>query len=142
LLDQAEVGGPRVLTPISPTDLHELEAAERELRRTRPSAAKVIAKLIRAAQRRSTFLSTTEAAQFLGVSDQTIRNWADAGILPSRRAHPLARRQIPAKALDGIARLRAARRQHVPIRMTDDETAAALAETEESEDQLEVAGNR
>jgi excisionase family DNA binding protein len=131
-----------MLTPISPADLRELEAAEQDLRRIRPSAAKVIAKLIRAARRRSTYLSTTEAAEFLGVSDQTVRNWADAGILPSRRAHPLARRQIPAKALDGIARLRAARDKHVPMRMTDDEIAAALAETEESEDQLEVAGSR
>jgi excisionase family DNA binding protein len=131
-----------MLTPISPTDLHELEAAEQDLRRIRPSAAKVIAKLIRAARRRSAYLSTTEAAEFLGVSDQTIRNWADAEILPSRRAHPLARRQIPAKALDGIAKLRAARAKHVPVRMTDDEIAAALAETERSADELEVAGGR
>ncbi len=131
-----------MLTPISHTDLDELEAAERDLRRIRPSAAKVIAKLISAARRRSTYLSTTEAAQFLGVSDQTVRNWADAGILPSRRAHPLARRQIPAKALDAIGRLRAARAQHVRMRMTDDEIAAALAETEQSEDELEVAGSR
>lgn len=38
-----------------------------------------------------TFLSTTEVAELLGVSSQTVRNWIRAGVLKGYRLNPSGR---------------------------------------------------
>jgi hypothetical protein len=57
-----------------------------------------------------------------------VRNWADLKWLPAYRAHPLARRQIPASA---VRRLEEFRVQAAAIpaekRMTDEEAIAVVA---------------
>jgi excisionase family DNA binding protein len=64
-------------------------------------------------------VSTIEAAAYLGVTPQTVRNWVDRGWVKASRHHRLGRRQIPLAALDGVATSRAARRRIVKQRLND-----------------------
>lgn len=103
-------------------------------RRRRPSVARLIRRVIRRVRPPndprgdSESLTTTQVAEILRVSDQTVRNWADLKWLPAYRAHPLARRQIPASA---VLRLEEFRRQAAVIpaekRLTDEEAVALVA---------------
>ena len=84
-------------------DIAELETLAREVEPSRPHAARLLRRILKTAVRPAAeqLVTTGEAARILGVSDQTVRNWADAGWLPSRRLHPLGRRMIPDSALQG-----------------------------------------
>ena len=108
------------MTGLSAADAPELEAAADELDPYRPKAAWVLRmwarRLVGPARNH---LSTTEAAAYLGVTPQTVRNWVDRGWVKASRHHGVGRRQIPVDALDGVAASRAARRRVVKQRLTD-----------------------
>lgn len=58
---------------------------------------------IKASRRgKSAFATVTQAAEFLGVSDQTVRRMCDSGRLPCRRM--ITHRRIPWAALEAEAR--------------------------------------
>jgi len=92
------------VTTLTSADIAELETLAQEVKASRPHAARLLRRLLRSAARpaQETLLTTTEAARILGVSDQTVRNWADSGWLPSRRLHRLGRRMIPESALRSV----------------------------------------
>jgi excisionase family DNA binding protein len=89
------------VTVMTRADLAELEILADEIKTSRPHVSRLLRRLLKSVVRPAdeTLVTTTEAANILGVSDQTVRNWADAGWLPSRRAHRLGRRMIPESAL-------------------------------------------
>ena len=117
------------------TDVARLEAVATDYERRRQSAtARLIRRVIRRVQpsndpqREDETLTTTEAAQLLGVSDQTVRNWTDLKWLPAYRAHPLARRKIPAAAVRQVREFR----DQLPWipnekRMSDEDAVALVA---------------
>lgn len=108
------------MTGVSAADAPELEAAADELEAYRPKAAWVLRmwarRLVGPAR---DYLSTTEAAAYLGVTPQTIRNWVDRGWVNASRRHRLGPRQIPIAALEGVAASRTARRKVVKQRLSD-----------------------
>lgn len=89
---------------LTSADIAELETLADEVKASRPHASRLIRRVLKIAVRPSAegMLTTTEAARILGVSDQTVRNWADAGWLPSRRLHKFGRRMIPETALRSV----------------------------------------
>jgi excisionase family DNA binding protein len=123
------------MADFSSTDMARLAAVATDYERRRESAtARLIRRVIRRVQpssdpeRQDDTLSTTEAAQLLGVSDQTIRNWTDLKWLPAHRAHPLARRKIPAAAVRQVREFRA-QLPGIPNakRMSDEDAVALVA---------------
>lgn len=117
-------------------ELSRLESVAKELERKQPAAARLLRRLLRLVRRprrperrNDEMLTTTEAARLLGVSDQTVRNWADLKWLPAYRAHPLARRQIPAAALRRVVEFRRKAETVIPEarRLGDDEAIALVA---------------
>jgi hypothetical protein len=114
---------------LTAADIDELEEATRELRRTRPKAARILVRILDAARSPTdTLWTTAQVARALDVSTQTVRNWVDAGWLPAERAHPLGRRRIPVSALAGVWEFRAARSRGAGERMTDEHVVAAVRE--------------
>jgi excisionase family DNA binding protein len=89
---------------LTSADIAELETLAEEVRASRPHTSRLLRRVLKVAVRPSeeTLLTTTEASRILGVSDQTVRNWADAGWLPSRRMHKLGRRMIPETSLRAV----------------------------------------
>ena len=89
---------------LTSADIAELETLAYEIKASRPHASRLLRRVLKVAVRPSVegVLTTTEAARVLGVSDQTVRNWTDAGWLPSRRLHKLGRRLIPESALRSV----------------------------------------
>jgi len=86
-------------------DIAELEKLADDVKASRPHVSRLLRRVLKVAVRPSsaeTLLTTTAVAEMLGVSDQTVRNWADAGWLPSRRLHRLGRRLIPESALRSV----------------------------------------
>lgn len=114
------------MTTLTSADVAELETLAKEVEPSRPHAARLLRRVLRAAvvPASEQLLTTSQAAEVLGVSDQTIRNWVDAGWLPARRAHPLARRMIPASALDGVRAFTAVKL--APKRQLSEEDAVEL----------------
>ncbi len=96
---------------LTSADIAELETLAQEVKVSRPHASRLIRRVLKTAVRPSdeTLVTTSEAARVLGVSDQTVRNWADAGWLPSKRLHPLGRRLIPESALRSVQAFDAAK---------------------------------
>jgi excisionase family DNA binding protein len=86
---------------LTSSDIAELETLAEEVKASRPHASRLLRRVLKVAVRPSeeTLMTTTQAAEILGVSDQTVRNWADAGWLPARRLHKLGRRMIPEASL-------------------------------------------
>lgn len=89
---------------LTSADVAELETLADEVKASRPHTSRLLRRVLKAAVRPSGegVLTTTEAARVLGVSDQTVRNWADAGWLPSRRLHKFGRRMIPESTLRSV----------------------------------------
>jgi hypothetical protein len=85
-------------------DIAELENLAKDVENSRPRAARLLRRVLRTVVRpaKEPMLTTGAAANELGVSEQTVRNWADAGWLPSRRLHRLGRRMIPESALRAV----------------------------------------
>lgn len=118
------------MLPLTAADIDELEKTAEELHRTRPKAARILARILAAARSPDDMLWTTaQVAQALDVSTQTVRNWVDAGWLPAQRTHPLGRRRIPASALSGVWQFRAAKWRHSGAPLTDEQIVAAVRET-------------
>ena len=116
------------MTGLSTADAPELEAAADELDASRPKAAWVLRLWARRlAGPARDHLSTTEAAAYLGVTPQTVRNWVDRGWVQASRHHRLGRRQIPLASLDGIAKSRAARRRIVKQHLGDQQIEDLLS---------------
>jgi len=92
------------VTTLTSADIAELERLAKEVEPSRPHAARLLRRVLKAAVRpaEERMLTTSEAARELGVSDQTVRNWADAGWLASRRLHRLGRRMIPESSLRSV----------------------------------------
>lgn len=92
------------MTTLTSADIAELETLAKEVEPSRPHAARLLRRVLKAAVRpaEERMLTTSEAARELGVSDQTVRNWADAGWLASRRLHRLGRRMIPESSLRSV----------------------------------------
>ena len=92
------------MTTLTSADIAELERLAKEVEPSRPHAARLLRRVLKAAVRpaEERMLTTSEAARELGVSDQTVRNWADAGWLASRRLHRLGRRMIPESSLRSV----------------------------------------
>lgn len=119
----------------------EIETAAEELDRTRPGAAALIRRLVRAAtEPQPGYVSTTEAARILGVSSQTVRNWVDRGWLPGSRAHRLGRRQIPRAALEGVMRFDAARERKVRVELDADAVDTLVRSQREEGSRAKVGG--
>lgn len=94
----------RAVVTFSSSDLAELETLVGEVQRTRPHTARLLRRLLKKAVRlaHEDLLTTSEAALELGVSDQTVRNWADRGRLPFHRLHRFGRRMIPRSAIADV----------------------------------------
>ena len=114
------------MTVMTSADIAELETLANDVRATRPHAARLLRRLLESVARpaEERLLTTTEAAKIMDVSDQTIRNWADAGWLPSHRAHRFARRMIPESALRAAQAFDATKL--TPKRTMSDEDVAEL----------------
>ena len=99
------------------------------IRRQSPEAAKIIVRLIKVAYspepaQEDPYVSVSDAAEVLGVTRQTVRNWADRGWIPSQR-RPGGARRIPRSAL---ASAEALRRPRPPVRdLTPEQQAAIIA---------------
>ncbi len=124
------------LAHFTSAEVAQLESVAEELERKRPAAARLLRRLLRAVRqpRRpdkgdDDMLTTTEAARLLGVSDQTVRNWADLQWISAYRLHPLARRQIPAAALRRVLEFRRKAEALIPEarRLSDEEAIALVA---------------
>jgi excisionase family DNA binding protein len=98
-----------VLT-MSTTEAEELARAATEIEATLPSAANWLRRQIGAfgSSSQDEYMSTTEVADVLGVTPQTIRNWVDRGWIECRRIG--LRRQVPRSALSGVYDFRTSRR--------------------------------
>lgn len=99
--------------------------------RTSPEAAAVIRKILRSSaasqksQDTSPFVSVHEVAMAFSVTDQTIRNWVDQGLLPGTRHLGRGARRIPRSVL---ASAEALARPRPPIPdFTPEEVAALLS---------------
>ena len=79
-----------------------LREVARNLEEAQPEDAALLRAVAETYQSESSSLTTRQAAQLLGVSTQTIRNWVDRGWLEGRRPRRLAHRRIPSEA---VARL-------------------------------------
>lgn len=92
------------MTTLTSSDIAELEHLAQEVETSRPHAARLLRRVLKTAVRPAEehLVTTGAAAIELGVSEQTIRNWVDAGWLPARRLHRLGRRMIPESALRGV----------------------------------------
>ena len=126
---------------LTAADAAELESAASDLEQSRPAAALLIRRLVRAATgARRDYVTTGTAARFFGVTEQTVRNWIDRGWLPARRLRPLGRRQIPVEALRAVEQFRASRDALVKVRMDEAEAAAVLRADREEAAAAEVGG--
>ena len=116
------------MTSLSAEDAAELKSAADEIRDIHPKAAMWLEYGVRTlvGPARGN-LSTSEAAEFLGVTPQTVRNWVDRGWLEGTR-HRLGRRQIPIEALSAAIEMRAAQRRIVREHLTESDLDARLAE--------------
>ena len=125
---------------LSTTDRKELEALAHEVRSERPRAASALKRVlvVLAVESGAEMLTTTQAAELLSVSDQTIRNWTIRGWLPSRRLHPLGRRMIPRQAVEG---LRAFDQVRLDSRLSEDD-AVELVRTHRRERARAKVGRR
>lgn len=92
------------MTTLTSSDIAELEHLAKEVEVSRPHAARVLRRVLKMAVHpaEEQMLTTGAAAIELGVSEQTVRNWVDAGWLPGRRLHRLGRRMISESALRGV----------------------------------------
>lgn len=110
-----------VLT-VTTNDVPEIDAALDEIRDTHPHAAEVLSNLY-APHRAAAYgdwLTTGQAAEVMGCTPQTIRNWVDAGWLPVRRGGLVGtRRLIDGSALADLARFREARGRMPRVREED-----------------------
>ncbi len=76
---------------LSEEDKQTVEAALPLVRLAAPDAAKIIARLVRAASASdapaaaAAYASVHEVAAAYSVTDQTIRNWVDRGLMPATR---------------------------------------------------------
>lgn len=125
------------MTGLSAADAPELEAAADELDSYRPKAAWVLRmwarRLVGPARNH---LSTTEAAAYLGVTPQTVRNWVDRGWVQASRHRGVGRRQIPLESLDGVATSRAARRRVIKQRLTESQIDELLSQSADDRAQV------
>lgn len=87
---------------LTAAETDEVKAGARDLKRSRPALAAVLRRLLATRDDLADGLTTRQAADLIGVSAQTVRNWADRGWLLSTRSHPLSRRKIDRSAIDRI----------------------------------------
>lgn len=93
---------------ISTRDHVEVDSALQDIRQEHPRAAAILEELFapHRAAARGEQLTTGQAALILGVTPQSVRNWVDAGWLPSQRRSPFGRRMIDPSALVELGRFR------------------------------------
>lgn len=86
----------------------KLQEVARELEASRPDVARILDRIVALATGDSggRYLTTGQAAAYLGVSTQTVRNWITRGWLRAERPHPWAHRRIPVDALGRVAAFR------------------------------------
>lgn len=111
------------------SDTAALRALERELEGTRPELAHIIGRVLGSAAGAGAraHLTTTEAAAWMGVSPQTVRNWIDRGWLPAYRPNPLAHRRIARKDFEAVLRFRANLLNHRVAPRSDPEVTAIIS---------------
>ena len=109
----------------------EIQSVLPMVRKTSPEAAKAIRRVLNAVRAgdlgaTSTYASVSEVAKTFGVTDQTIRNWADWGWIPSVRRFKTGPRKIPRSVL---ASAEALSRPRPPLRrqFSDEEIEAIVS---------------
>ena len=114
---------------MSTSDHVEVDSALQDMRGRHPRAAAIFEQLYapHRAIARGKLLTTGEVAAILEVTPQTVRNWVDAGWLPSRRRSRFGRRLIEASAIGEVAKFRSARQRLAAARPSISEGQAAEA---------------
>lgn len=89
---------------LSEQEKKTIQAALRSIRRSSPEAARIIARLVRASSTVepstvTSYASVREVALAFSVTDQTIRNWVDRGLMPASRHLGRGPRRIPRSVL-------------------------------------------
>jgi excisionase family DNA binding protein len=107
---------------LTASEAAEVEAFAEELKTTRPVVAYVLRRVLKNARvPRHEYLTTGEAAALLGVTAQTVRNWADRKWLASERVRPLGRRHIAKAAVEEMLAFRRDVEAGGVLGLTDDE---------------------
>lgn len=90
---------------LSEQDKKTIQAALPSVRRISPEAARIIARLVRASSTvdpsttATPYVSVREVALAFSVTEQTIRNWVDRGLMPATRHLGRGPRRIPRSVL-------------------------------------------
>ena len=128
-----------MLPMLTTSEAHALQDAADMVEGTKPDAAAIIRRIVKQLGADPGYVTTSQAGAYLGVTDQTIRNWLRRGWIPGGTRR-FGHNRIPIDALRGVADYRVALETTKRVTRSDEEVVE-LVRAHRAESDAAVAGD-